>query len=64
MKICCIENQVIIAETGTGNGICLEVHEKSLFLVMHEKELKVGITVTGGPSIYLPNVGGARVEER
>lgn len=49
--------------TGTGHGIGLEVHEKPLFSVMHEKELKAGMTITVEPGIYIPGLGGARVED-
>ncbi|TMN21443.1 aminopeptidase P family protein [Lentibacillus cibarius] len=49
--------------TGTGHGIGLEVHEKPLFSVMKEKELKAGMTVTVEPGIYIPDLGGARVED-
>ncbi|MFD1037518.1 M24 family metallopeptidase [Virgibacillus byunsanensis] len=49
--------------TGTGHGIGLEVHEKPLFSVMNEKELKAGMTITIEPGIYIPKHGGARVED-
>lgn len=49
--------------TGTGHGIGLEVHEKPLFSILKEKELKTNMTVTVEPGIYLPNIGGARVED-
>lgn len=49
--------------TGTGHGIGLEVHEKPLFSVLKEKELKANMIITVEPGIYLPNIGGARVED-
>lgn len=49
--------------TGTGHGIGLEVHEKPLFSVRSEKVLKVGMTITIEPGIYVPQIGGARVED-
>lgn len=52
-----------VSGTGTGHGIGLEVHEKPLFSVQVEKELKAGMTITIEPGIYLPDIGGARVED-
>jgi len=49
--------------TGTGHGIGLEVHEKPLFSVQSEKVLQSGMTITIEPGIYVPNLGGARVED-
>lgn len=49
--------------TGTGHGIGLEVHEKPLFSNQFEKVLQTGMLVTIEPGIYLPNLGGARVED-
>ena len=49
--------------TGTGHGIGLEVHEKPLFSVDSEKVLKPGMTITIEPGIYLPGIGGARIED-
>lgn len=52
-----------VSGTGTGHGIGLEVHEKPLFSVQSEKVLKAGMTITIEPGIYLPDIGGARVED-
>jgi Xaa-Pro aminopeptidase len=49
--------------TGTGHGIGLEVHEKPLFSNQDEKVIEPGMTVTVEPGIYLPGLGGARVED-
>ncbi|ASN07309.1 M24 family metallopeptidase [Virgibacillus necropolis] len=49
--------------TGTGHGIGLEVHEKPLFSVQYEKVLKAGMTITIEPGVYLPGIGGGRVED-
>ncbi|WP_040226995.1 M24 family metallopeptidase [Bhargavaea cecembensis] len=49
--------------TGTGHGIGLEVHEKPLFSVDSEKVLQPNMVITIEPGIYLPGVGGARVED-
>lgn len=49
--------------TGTGHGIGLEVHEKPLFSIDLEKKLEANMTITIEPGIYLPNVGGGRVED-
>lgn len=51
------------AGTGTGHGIGLEVHEKPLFSVDCEKMLMPGMVVTIEPGIYLPGIGGARIED-
>lgn len=49
--------------TGTGHGIGLEVHEKPLFSVDLDKKLEANMTITIEPGIYLPNIGGGRVED-
>lgn len=49
--------------TGTGHGIGLEVHEKPLFSVDSEKTLEANMVITIEPGVYLPNIGGARVED-
>src|SRR5699024_10757930 len=52
-----------LSGTGTGHGIGLEVHEKPLFSSLKEKKLKPNMIVTIEPGIYLPNIGGARIED-
>lgn len=49
--------------TGTGHGIGLEVHEKPLFSIDSEKKLLPGMVITIEPGIYLPEIGGARIED-
>lgn len=49
--------------TGTGHGIGLEVHEKPLFSVQKDKVLEKDMTISVEPGIYLPGIGGARVED-
>lgn len=49
--------------TGTGHGIGLEVHEKPLFSVQKDKVLEKGMIITVEPGVYLPGIGGARVED-
>ena len=49
--------------TGTGHGIGLEVHELPLFSVLKDKVLKENMVITVEPGIYLPGLGGARVED-
>lgn len=49
--------------TGTGHGIGLEVHEKPLFSTLNEKVMQPNMTVSVEPGIYLPDIGGVRVED-
>ncbi|RST73795.1 aminopeptidase P family protein [Siminovitchia acidinfaciens] len=46
-----------------GHGIGLEVHEGPGLSPRSEKKLVPGMTVTVEPGIYLPNVGGVRIED-
>ena len=52
-----------LSGTGTGHGIGLEVHEDPFFSVRQVMSLAPGMVITVEPGIYLPNVGGARVED-
>lgn len=52
-----------LSGTGTGHGIGLEVHEDPFFSVRQVMSLEPGMVITVEPGIYLPNVGGARVED-
>ncbi|GIN19969.1 MAG TPA: aminopeptidase P family protein [Bacillus bacterium] len=46
-----------------GHGIGLEVHEGPGLSPRSEMKLVPGMTVTVEPGIYLPNVGGVRIED-
>ena len=47
----------------TGHGVGLDVHEAPLVAPGGTATLRPGTTVTVEPGIYLPGVGGARVED-
>ena len=61
----------IVAEAGygeafvhpTGHGVGLDVHEAPLVAAGGTATLRPGTTVTVEPGLYLPGVGGARVED-
>ena len=46
-----------------GHGIGLEVHEGPGLSSRSKAELKPGMVVTVEPGIYLPGVGGVRIED-
>ncbi len=48
---------------GLGHGIGLEIHEKPLLRPGSKEELKEGNVFTIEPGIYIPGLGGARIEE-
>jgi Xaa-Pro aminopeptidase len=48
---------------GLGHGIGLEIHEQPRFSPSDDSELKPGMIVTVEPGIYLPGVGGVRIED-
>lgn len=47
----------------TGHGIGLNIHEPPSLSVRAKGPLKEGMVVTVEPGIYLPNVGGVRLED-
>ncbi len=48
---------------GLGHGIGLDIHEWPRFSPISNDELKPGMTVTVEPGIYLPGIGGVRIED-
>ncbi len=47
----------------TGHGLGLEVHEAPSLMTGNEELLVTGMTFTVEPGIYVPGLGGARVED-
>lgn len=48
---------------GTGHGVGLEVHEGPAITPKNKELLKAGMIFTVEPAIYIPNVGGGRIED-
>lgn len=47
----------------TGHGLGLEIHEEPRLSAKSDITLKPGMVVTVEPGIYIPNVGGCRIED-
>lgn len=47
----------------TGHGLGLEVHEEPYIVGSNHRPLKVGHTFTIEPGIYIPDLGGVRIED-
>ncbi|SFA71611.1 Xaa-Pro aminopeptidase [Lentibacillus halodurans] len=47
----------------TGHGLGMEVHEGPGLSYRSDKKLEPGMVVTVEPGIYIPNVGGCRIED-
>lgn len=48
---------------GLGHGLGMEVHEQPRFSVGSKQVLRPGMVVTVEPGIYLPGIGGVRLED-
>ena len=47
----------------TGHGLGLEVHEEPSIMTNIRQQLRLGMVFTVEPGIYLPGVGGVRIED-
>ncbi|AGR42306.1 aminopeptidase P family protein [Spiroplasma diminutum] len=48
---------------GTGHGLGIEIHEEPYNSVAGNKTLQEGMCVTVEPGIYIPTIGGVRIED-
>jgi Xaa-Pro aminopeptidase len=46
-----------------GHGIGLSVHERPKVSALSKEELQAGSVITIEPGVYLPNIGGVRIED-
>ena len=47
----------------TGHGLGLEIHEEPYIKPDNDFVLESGMTFTNEPGIYIPNLGGIRIED-
>ncbi len=47
----------------TGHGVGLDIHEQPNASIISEQILQSGMTLTVEPGIYIPDVGGVRIED-
>jgi len=47
----------------TGHGVGLEIHEAPRIAIGQTEPLRVGMTITIEPGVYVPRVGGVRIED-
>jgi Xaa-Pro aminopeptidase len=48
---------------GLGHGVGLEVHEKPVVSPRSKQQLREGMIITVEPGVYIPGVGGVRIED-
>ena len=50
-------------EHGTGHGVGLDIHEAPTVSPLGTAILSPGVVVTVEPGVYLPGIGGVRIED-